>query len=110
MSTQRTALLSTRFLQGPILIFYTLSWALSNDVIFYLVFLGIFATGIAYSLFTFGLKYLSPSTAVTLSVIEPITAVILSVIFLGEVFSITQYLAILVIILGLFLSSKSEAV
>ena len=109
-NTSAWTFLIAAILSAPIFIFYPLSWALSNDAIFYLVFLGIFATGVAYSLFTFGLKYLSPSTAVTLSVIEPITAVILSVIFLGEVFSITQYLAILVIILGLFLSSKSEAV
>jgi drug/metabolite transporter (DMT)-like permease len=45
-----------------------------------------------------------------LSIVEPITALILAIIILGESFSIIQTLAIIVIILGLFFTSKSEAV
>ena len=82
----------------------------SNEAIYHLIFLGTFATGVAYSFFTYGLKYLSSSTAVTLSIVEPITALILAIIILGESFSIIQTLAIIVIILGLFFTSKSEAV
>jgi drug/metabolite transporter (DMT)-like permease len=44
-----------------------------------------------------------------LSLVEPITAVILAIIILGEFFSMSQYLAIMVIIIGLYFTSKSEA-
>jgi drug/metabolite transporter (DMT)-like permease len=38
-----------------------------------------------------------------------VTAVFLAIIILGEFFSIAQHLAILVIMIGLFFTSRSEA-
>ena len=108
-NTAAWTFLIAAFLSTPVFIFFPSSWVFSHYAIYYLIFLGIFATGIAYSFFTFGLKYLTSSTAVTLSLVEPITAVILALIILGEFFSMTQYLAIMVIILGLYFTSKSEA-
>jgi len=108
-NTAAWTFLIAAFLSTPVFIFFPSSWVFSHDAIYYLIFLGTFATGIAYSFFTFGLKYLTSSTAVTLSLVEPITAVILALIILGEFFSMTQYLAIMVIILGLYFTSKSEA-
>ena len=109
-NTAAWTFLIAAFLSTPVFIFFPSSWVFSNEAIYYLIFLGTFATGVAYSFFTFGLKYLSSSTAVTLSIVEPITALILAIIILGESFSIIQTLAIIVIILGLFFTSKSEAV
>ena len=109
-NTAAWTFLIAAFLSTPVFIFFPSSWVFSNEAIYYLIFLGTFATGVAYSFFTFGLKYLSSSTAVTLSIVEPITALILAIIILGESFSIIQILAIIVIILGLFFTSKSEAV
>ena len=108
-NTAAWTFLIAAFLSTPVFIFFPSSWVFSHDAIYYLIFLGTFATGIAYSFFTFGLKYLTSSTAVTLSLVEPITAVILAIIILGEFFSMSQYLAIMVIILGLYFTSKSEA-
>ena len=108
-NTAAWTFLIAAFLSTPVFIFFPSSWVLSHDAIYYLIFLGTFATGIAYSFFTFGLKYLTSSTAVTLSLVEPITAVILALIILGEFFSMSQYLAIMIIILGLYFTSKSEA-
>ena len=108
-NTAAWTFLIAAFLSTPVFIFFPSSWVFSHDAIYYLIFLGTFATGIAYSFFTFGLKYLNSSTAVTLSLVEPITAVILAIIILGEFFSMSQYLAIMVIILGLYVTSKSEA-
>tara|TARA_B100000427_G_scaffold34069_1_gene24800 strand:+ start:30 stop:902 length:873 start_codon:yes stop_codon:yes gene_type:complete len=108
-NTAAWSFLIAAFLSTPVFIFFPSSWVFSHDAIYYLIFLGTFATGIAYSFFTFGLKYLTSSTAVTLSLVEPITAVILALIILGEFFSMSQYLAIMVIILGLYFTSKSEA-
>ena len=93
----------------PVFMFYPFAWAFSSESIYNLIFLGTVATGIAYSAYTFGLKHLSPSSAVTLSIAEPITAVFLATIILRETLSIIQFGAVLVIILGFFLTSKSEA-
>lgn len=108
-NTAAWTFLIAAFLSTPVFIFFPSSWVFSHDAIYYLIFLGTFATGIAYSFFTFGLKYLTSSTAVTLSLVEPITAVILAIIILGEFFSMSQYLAIIIIIIGLYFTSKSEA-
>ena len=108
-NTAAWTFLIAAFLSTPVFIFFPSSWVFSHDAIYHLIFLGTFATGIAYSFFTFGLKYLTSSTAVTLSLVEPITAVILAIIILGEFFSMSQYLAVMVIILGLYFTSKSEA-
>ena len=108
-NTAAWTFLIAAFFSTPVFIFFPSSWVFSHDAIYYLIFLGVCATGIAYSFFTFGLKYLTSSTAVTLSLVEPITAVILAIIILGEFFSMSQYLAIMVIIIGLYFTSKSEA-
>ena len=108
-NTAAWTFLIAAFFSTPVFIFYPSSWIISNEAIYHLIFLGIFATGLAYSFFTFGLKYLNSSTAVTLSLAEPVTAVFLAIIILGEFFSIAQHLAILVIMIGLFFTSRSEA-
>ena len=108
-NTAAWTFLIAAFFSTPVFIFFPSSWVFSHDAIYYLIFLGTFATGIAYSFFTFGLKYLTSSTAVTLSLVEPIIAVILAIIILGEFFSMSQFLAIMVIIIGLYFTSKSEA-
>ena len=108
-NTAAWTFLIAAFFSTPVFIYFPSSWVFAHDAIYYLIFLGMFATGIAYSFFTFGLKYLTSSTAVTLSLVEPITAVILAIIILGEFFSMSQYLAIMVIIIGLYFTSKSEA-
>lgn len=108
-NTAAWTFLIAAFFSTPVFIYFPSSWVFAHDAIYHLIFLGMFATGIAYSFFTFGLKYLTSSTAVTLSLVEPITAVILAIIILGEFFSMSQYLAIMVIIIGLYFTSKSEA-
>ena len=53
--------------------------------------LGIMSTGIAYLLFAKGLVHVSSSTAVTLSLVEPLTAALLGVFVLGESLTITSW-------------------
>jgi DME family drug/metabolite transporter len=108
-NTAAWTFLIAAFFSTPVFIYFPSSWVFAHDAIYHLIFLGMFATGIAYSFFTFGLKYLTSSTAVMLSLVEPIIAVILAIIILGEFFSMSQYLAIMVIIIGLYFTSKSEA-
>lgn len=55
------------------------------------LFLGLATTSISYILFSIGLKYIPSSSAVTLSLAEPLTAAILSVLVVGERLSYTSW-------------------
>lgn len=55
------------------------------------LYLGLATTTIAYILFSAGLKYIPSSSAVTLSLAEPLTAALLSVIVVGEHLSSTSW-------------------
>lgn len=77
------------------------------------LFLGWATTTIAYILFSTGLKYIPSSSAVTLSLAEPLTAAILSVLIVGEHLSITSWGGVLLLlggILVLTLGSRSKNV
>ncbi|MBO1001118.1 EamA family transporter [Pseudogracilibacillus auburnensis] len=100
--------LSAIFL-SPFLLMYDFSWVMEMRGIVVSLHLGIVATGIAYILFSRGLVYLPSSTAVTLSLGEPLTATLLGVFLVGEYLSITSWIGILFLIFGiglLILSSR----
>lgn len=63
--------------------------------------LGIVATGIAYLLFTRGLIHVPPSTAVTLSLAEPLTATLLGVFVLKETLFPSSWIGISLLLTGL---------
>ncbi len=67
--------------------------------------LGVLATGVAYLLFSKGLVQVQGSTAVTLSLAEPLTAAVLGVFVVGEVFSLASWLGIVLIFAGLTILS-----
>lgn len=64
-------------------------------------YLGIITTGIAYWLFTSGLKQIHASVAVTLNLLEPLTACLLAVLVVHETIAPTGYLGLAGIIAGL---------
>ena len=72
--------------------FYPSSWIISNEAIA-LIFRNICHWPCIFLFYR--LKYLNSSTAVTLSLAEPVTAVFLAIIILGEFFSIAQHLQFL---------------
>ena len=63
------------------------------------VWLGVAATGVAYLLFSHGLRRISGATGVALALGEPVTAFVLAVLVVGEVVSL-QGVAGLVAVLG----------
>ncbi len=63
--------------------------------------LGVLATGVAYWLFASGLKIVPVSSAVTLSLAEPMTAAVLGVLVVGERLSGTAWCGLLLILSGL---------
>jgi DME family drug/metabolite transporter len=64
--------------------------------------LGIVATGLAYWLFVRGLEHIPVSSAVTLSLAEPMTAAVLGVVVVGERLSGTAWCGLALILSGLF--------
>ncbi|MED3917066.1 DMT family transporter [Priestia megaterium] len=68
----------------PCWFMYDMSWLVSLNGIGIALHLGILTTALAYVLFSTALKSVHASTAVTLSLAEPVTAFLLGVFFLGE--------------------------
>ncbi|MGD7044973.1 EamA family transporter [Jeotgalibacillus proteolyticus] len=78
----------------PLLLVYDLSWITQVNGLASSIYIGIFATAIAYLLFAAGLKNIQASTAVTLSLAEPLTAALLGVFLVGESLSLLSWLGV----------------
>ena len=72
------------------------------------VYLGVVATGVAYLLFSIGLRSVSAATSVALSKFEPITAFALSIWVVGESPSWLALAGLALVLLGLWLVVHSE--
>lgn len=86
---------------SPFLFIFDMSWILSMEGMIVGLHLGVIATGIAYYLFAVGLFNVTSSTAVTLSLAEPLTATLLGVFFLGEYMSGLSWLGLTLMLLGI---------
>ena len=71
-------------------------------------YLGVVATGVAYLLFSTGLRTISAATSVALSKFEPITAFVLSIVVVGESPSWLALGGLALVLLGLWLVVHSE--
>jgi DME family drug/metabolite transporter len=71
------------------------------------LYLGIVTTSVAYILFSAGLKRIPSSSAVTLSLAEPLTAAILSVIVVGERLDGTSWMGIFLLLGGILVLTLS---
>ncbi len=65
--------------------------------------MGIMATSVAYILFSAGLKHIPSSSAVTLSLAEPLTAAILGVVLVGEQLNATSWTGVAMLLGGIVL-------
>lgn len=70
----------------------------------YMIFLGIVHTGFAYALYFSSLKELKGQTIAVLSYIDPITAVLISALFLGEQLTMFQIIGGVLILGSTFIS------
>ncbi|MFJ7952558.1 DMT family transporter [Lysinibacillus sp. NPDC096418] len=86
------------------------SWLTQSHNLWAMLFMGVMCTSVAYLLFLSGLQKISSSSAVTLSLAEPLTAAILGVFFVGEFLSVTSWGGVVMLlggILVLTLGSKN---
>ena len=72
------------------------------------VYLGIVVSGIAYVLFSNGLRGISGPTGVTLTLIEPVAAFLLAVWIVGEHQPVQSWLGLLAVLAGLLVVIRAE--
>lgn len=91
----------------PFLVVFETTDMFTRSGIITVLYLGIVTTTIAYLLFSLGLQKIPSSSAVTLSLVEPLTATLLSVFIVGEVLSLTSWGGILLLIGGILVLTIS---
>jgi len=69
---------------APVLLVVPTAWLAEVRVWPVLLFLGVGATAVSYAMYTWGLRRVAPSTAVTLALAEPLTAWVLAILVVGE--------------------------
>ncbi|MCM3610215.1 EamA family transporter [Planococcus sp. MERTA32b] len=92
----------------PSLFFFDISYILipgDAGIIFYL---GFATTSLAYILFSKGLKKIPSSSAVTLSLAEPLTASILGVLVVGEVLSGLSWTGVVLLLGGILVLTMGK--
>jgi DME family drug/metabolite transporter len=72
------------------------------------LFLGLVSTGVAYLLFTSGLRHISGATGVTLALGEPVTAFVLAVLVVGESQTWLAWLGLAGVLAGLLVVVWAE--
>ncbi len=72
------------------------------------VYLGVAATGIAYLLFTHALSRISGTTAVSMCLVEPLTAFCLAILVIGERPAAAAFAGLALVMLGLALVVRAE--
>lgn len=95
----------------PFLFIFETEGLLTVPGISTMIYLGIATTSVAYILFSTGLRHIPSSSAVTLSLAEPLTAAMLSVLVVGERLDLTSWTGIALLlggILVLTLSGRKE--
>ena len=90
---------------APLLLTQDLHWLASLPGLAVMLWLGLFATALAYTLFGKGLSLVPLATAVTLSLAEPLTAGMLGVLVLGENLTLLAGIGITLILSGLIVLS-----
>lgn len=90
----------------PALVFVDLQW-LDKGSMIPLLFLGVAATGVAFFLFTYGVGKMATSSAVTLTLAEPLTAWVLATIVVGEPLSPLKVFGASLLLAGLWIVARS---
>jgi len=77
------------------------SWLAVTQNFWTMLFMGVMCTSIAYLLFLSGLQKINSSSAVTLSLAEPLTAAMLGVLLVGEHLSLTSWCGVAMLLGGI---------
>ena len=94
-------------LLAPIALSEPLGWVLTAPGAVMLVHLGVVTVGVAYVLYGWGLRMIATSSAVTLTLAEPLTAAVAAAVLLGERLEVLGWIGAAVVLAGLFLTGWS---
>ncbi len=72
------------------------------------LYLGVVVTGLAYLLYGWGLRVISTSTAVTLTLAEPVTAAVVAVLILDERLEWFGWLGAVGVVIGLLIAARTS--
>jgi DME family drug/metabolite transporter len=97
-------------LTAPLLIVEPMRWLASARGIVVIVHLGVVTVGLAYTLYGRGLRRLETPTVVTLTLVEPITAAVLSVVVLRESLRLVNWAGVLIVLGGLVVATRPGTV
>ncbi len=86
----------------PLLFKANLEWLTEINGWLVMLYLGLIATALAYWLFATGLKTVQTSTAVTLTLAEPMVATLLGISVVGERLGIMEFCGLFLIFIALF--------
>ncbi len=86
---------------SPFLFINDMSWIGETNGLLVALHIGLFATTLAYFLFSSGLRHVKSSTAVTLSLAEPLTASLLGVFLVGETLDSLSWAGLIMLLLGI---------
>ncbi len=91
---------------APALAILPTAWAAQPSAAALLLAMGVGATGLAYALYTWGLRSVAPAAAVTLALIEPLTAWLCGVFILGEPATTARLAGAAILFAGLWLVAR----
>ena len=86
---------------SPFLFINDMSWIGETNGLLVALHIGLFATTLAYFLFSSGLRHVKSSTAVTLSLAEPLTASLLGVFLVGETLDSLSWAGLIMLLAGI---------
>ncbi len=93
---------------APFLFVEPLAWLATWSGLLMVLHLGIVATTVAYLLYGYGLRTLATSTAVTLTLAEPVTAAVAAMVVLDEHLDAAGWLGAAIVMAGLALIARAE--
>ncbi len=92
---------------SPFLFIFDRSWVFEPSNSLVILYLGFMTTSVAYIFYLKGLQKILSSSAVTLSLGEPLTAAVLSVFLVGEVLSPVSWVGVLLLLGGIVVLTLS---
>ncbi len=95
-------------LTTPVFFLVPFAWALEGTAPATLLLLGVLSTGVAYALYTWGLKTVAASTAVTLALAEPFTAWLLATFLVGEPATALKLTGAALLLVGLYVVTTEK--
>jgi len=94
---------------APLLFILPMEWIATPQGAAMAIWLGAVPTAIAYLAYTYGLQSVAPNEAATLTLAEPVTATLFGVLILSERSSLTTWVGVAIVALGLLLLAMQRS-